>query len=182
MVCSVCKNPELAWVTRCRTVYEPPIVGAESPAVALSSSSSNEEGPDNKSSNYFTHLDTTIENLQKRTQQVIDKINENRKKDHALMNSFRENLLMKVSNLAEKLEERVFPVYDHHNKLIQDKLQDLSEIMERIKQIETELRQVCHTVEKLYKDLCSQSEFCHENWYKKAENLMLHQQYLLTCQ
>uniref|UniRef100_A0A670ZX81 Uncharacterized protein n=1 Tax=Pseudonaja textilis TaxID=8673 RepID=A0A670ZX81_PSETE len=61
-------------------------------------------------------------------------------------------------NLAEKLEESVFPVYDHNNKLIQDKLQELSEIMEKIRQIENELKQVCHTVEMMYKDLCGQPE------------------------
>lgn len=65
---------------------------------------------------------------------------------------------IKVSSLAEKLEEKVLPVYDHHNSLIQDKLQELSEIMERIRQIETELKEVCHTVEMLYKDLCVQPE------------------------
>uniref|UniRef100_A0A8C5S4V5 Uncharacterized protein n=1 Tax=Laticauda laticaudata TaxID=8630 RepID=A0A8C5S4V5_LATLA len=64
-----------------------------------------------------------------------------------------------VSSLAEKLEESVFPVYDHNNKLIQDKLQELSEIMEKIRQIENELKQVCHTVEMMYKDLCGQPEF-----------------------
>ncbi|XP_053148086.1 synaptonemal complex central element protein 2 [Hemicordylus capensis] len=130
----------------------------ESPSTSLLNSNANRGESDRKFSNYFTALDSTIENLQERTQQLIDKINENRKKDHALMNNFRESLLMKVSSLAEKLEERMFPVYDHHNKLIQDKLQELSDIMERIRLIEAELRQVCHTVEMLYKDLCVQSE------------------------
>ncbi|XP_015268656.1 PREDICTED: synaptonemal complex central element protein 2, partial [Gekko japonicus] len=99
-------------------------------------------------------LDSTTESLQERTQQLIDKINENRKKDHMLMNNFRESLLMKVSALAEKLEERVFLAYDHNNKIIQDKVQEFSDVMGRIKQIEAELKQVCHTVEMLYKDLC----------------------------
>ncbi|XP_066468788.1 synaptonemal complex central element protein 2 [Tiliqua scincoides] len=130
----------------------------ESPSTSLPNSNTNKGGSDSKSSNYFTVLDSTIENLQERTQQLIEKINENRKKDHMLMNNFRESLLMKVSSLAEKLEEKVFPVYDHHNSLIQDKLQELSEIMERIRQIETELKEVCHTVEMLYKDLCVQPE------------------------
>nr|XP_006111940.1 synaptonemal complex central element protein 2 [Pelodiscus sinensis] len=100
---------------------------------------------DGKSANYFTALDSNIENLQKRTQQLIEKINENRKKDH-------------VSSLAEKLEEMMFLIYDRHNKQMQDKLQELSEIMERISQIQAELRQVCHTVEAAYKDLCMQPE------------------------
>ncbi|XP_067416448.1 synaptonemal complex central element protein 2 [Emydura macquarii macquarii] len=113
---------------------------------------------DGKSSNYFMALDSNIENLQKRTQQLIEKINENRKKDHTVMSNFRDSLLLKVSSLAEKLEEMMFLIYDCHNKQMQDKLQELSEIMERISQIQTELRQVCHTVEAAYKDLCKQPE------------------------
>ncbi|XP_065275696.1 synaptonemal complex central element protein 2 [Emys orbicularis] len=113
---------------------------------------------DGKSSNYFAALDSNIENLQRRTQQLIEKINENRKKDHTVMSNFRESLMLKVSSLAEKLEEMMFLIYDRHNKQMQDKLQELSEIMERISQIQTELRQVCHTVEAAYKDLCVQPE------------------------
>uniref|UniRef100_A0A8C0G3Z2 Synaptonemal complex central element protein 2 n=1 Tax=Chelonoidis abingdonii TaxID=106734 RepID=A0A8C0G3Z2_CHEAB len=74
------------------------------------------------------------------------------------MSNFRDSLMLKVSSLAEKLEESMFLIYDCHNKQMQDKLQELSEIMERISQIQTELRQVCHTVEAAYKDLCVQSE------------------------
>uniref|UniRef100_A0A8C8SRH3 Synaptonemal complex central element protein 2 n=1 Tax=Pelusios castaneus TaxID=367368 RepID=A0A8C8SRH3_9SAUR len=139
-----------------------------------SSNSSEKEGPntsvlcptadapvavlDGKSSSYFAALDSNIENLQKRTQQLIEKINENRKKDHTVMSNFRDSLLLKVSSLAEKLEEMMFLIYDCHNKQMQDKLQELSEIMERISQNQTELRQVCHTVEAAYKDLCKQPE------------------------
>ncbi|XP_058023977.1 synaptonemal complex central element protein 2 [Ahaetulla prasina] len=130
----------------------------DSPKTVLPNANVSGGRPDSKASNYFIALDSTIESLQERTQQLIDKINENRKKDHVLMNNFRESLLMKVSSLAEKLEESVFPVYDHNNKLIQDKLQELSEIMEKIRQIENELKQVCHTVEMMYKDLCGQPE------------------------
>ncbi|KAL8164570.1 UNVERIFIED_CONTAM: hypothetical protein K2H54_053622 [Gekko kuhli] len=124
------------------------------PNAHVLSSSVNTPGPKSKHPNYFAALDSTTESLQERTQQLIDKINENRKKDHMLMNNFRESLLMKVSALAEKLEERVFLAYDHNNKIIQDKVQEFSDIMGRIKQIEAELKQVCHTVEMLYKDLC----------------------------
>ncbi|XP_059588255.1 synaptonemal complex central element protein 2 [Alligator mississippiensis] len=113
---------------------------------------------DGKSSNYLAALDANIENLQKRTQQLIDKINENRKKDHTVMSNFRESLLLKVSTLAEKLEEMMFLIYDLHNKLMQDKLQELSDAMGRISQIGAELRQVCHAVEAAYKDLCIQPE------------------------
>uniref|UniRef100_A0A8D0KXW3 SYCE2 protein n=1 Tax=Strix occidentalis caurina TaxID=311401 RepID=A0A8D0KXW3_STROC len=70
------------------------------------------------------------------------------------MRSFRESLLLKVSGLAEQLEERVFHLYDLHNKLIQERLQELEEVMERVGQAKTELQQVCLTVEAAYRDLC----------------------------
>uniref|UniRef100_A0A674JT03 Synaptonemal complex central element protein 2 n=1 Tax=Terrapene triunguis TaxID=2587831 RepID=A0A674JT03_9SAUR len=79
--------------------------------------------------------------------------------------------LQKVSSLAEKLEEMMFLIYDRHNKQMQDKLQELSEIMERISQIQTELRQVCHTVEAAYKDLCVQPEVIVRSWGPSSQTL-----------
>uniref|UniRef100_A0A8D0H8Q5 Synaptonemal complex central element protein 2 n=1 Tax=Sphenodon punctatus TaxID=8508 RepID=A0A8D0H8Q5_SPHPU len=74
------------------------------------------------------------------------------------MGSFRDSLLMKVSSLTEKLEERIFSIYDHHNQLIQEKLHEFSETTERIRRMETELQQVCHTMEMAFNDLCSPPE------------------------
>lgn len=63
-----------------------------------------------------------------------------------------------VSGLAEQLEERLFHLYGLHNELIQERLQELAEVMERVGQAEAELRQVCRTVEAAYRDLCLQPE------------------------
>ena len=63
-----------------------------------------------------------------------------------------------VSGLAEQLEERLFHLYGVHNELIQERLQELAEVMERVGQAEAELQQVCHTVEAAYRDLCLQPE------------------------
>ncbi|NWH20654.1 SYCE2 protein, partial [Grus americana] len=59
-----------------------------------------------------------------------------------------------VSGLAEQLEERLFHLYGLHNELIQEQLQELAEVMERVGTAEAELRQVCRTVEAAYRDLC----------------------------
>ncbi|XP_062456990.1 synaptonemal complex central element protein 2 [Rhea pennata] len=125
-----------------------PCPGAEAAGAAL----------DGKSSAYFAALDSNIGNLQQRTQQLIDKVNDNRKKDHAVMSNFRESLLLKVSSLAEKLEEKMFRVYDLHNELLQEKLRELSELVERIGRIEAELRHACRAVEAAYEDLCLRPE------------------------
>ncbi|XP_055555976.1 synaptonemal complex central element protein 2 [Falco cherrug] len=113
---------------------------------------------DGQASRYFTSLDASIGGLQQRAQQLIDKVNDSRKEDHTMMSSFRESLLLKVSGLAEQLEEQLFHLYGLHNELIQERLQELEEVMERVGQAETELRQVCRTVEAAYRDLCLQPE------------------------
>uniref|UniRef100_A0A8D2DCZ4 Synaptonemal complex central element protein 2 n=1 Tax=Sciurus vulgaris TaxID=55149 RepID=A0A8D2DCZ4_SCIVU len=63
-----------------------------------------------------------------------------------------------VTDLTEKLEERMYQVYNHHSKIIQERLQEFTQKMTKISNLETELKQVCHTVESVYKDLCVQPE------------------------
>ncbi|XP_075594156.1 synaptonemal complex central element protein 2 [Balearica regulorum gibbericeps] len=113
---------------------------------------------DGQASRYFASLDANIGDLQQRAQQLIDRVNDSRKEDHTVMSGFRESLLMKVSGLAEQLEERLFHLYGLHNELIQERLQELAEVMERVGTAEAELRQVCRTVEAAYRDLCLQPE------------------------
>ncbi|KAL4688769.1 hypothetical protein H8959_005021 [Pygathrix nigripes] len=49
-------------------------------------------------------------------------------------------------------------IYNDHNKIIQEKLQEFTQKMAKISHLETELKQVCHSVETVYKDLCLQPE------------------------
>ncbi|NXD60582.1 SYCE2 protein, partial [Corvus moneduloides] len=58
-----------------------------------------------------------------------------------------------VSELAEQLEERLFHLYGFHNELIQERLQAVAEVMERVEEVQAELRHVCCTVEAAYRDL-----------------------------
>ncbi|XP_020939378.1 synaptonemal complex central element protein 2 isoform X4 [Sus scrofa] len=111
-----------------------------------------------KSGLYFSSLDSSIDLLKKRAQELIENINESRQKDHALMTNFRDSLKIKVSDLTEKLEEKMYQIYNYHNKIIQEKLQEFTQKMAKISHLETELKQVCHTVETVYKDLCIQPE------------------------
>ncbi|XP_059552519.1 synaptonemal complex central element protein 2 isoform X1 [Myotis daubentonii] len=132
-----------------------------SPSVATSSANRQLMMLEGKLGPYFSSLDSSIEILKKRTQELIENINESRQKDHALMTNFRDSLKIKVSDLTEKLEERMYQLYNHHNKIIQEKLQEFTQKMAKISHLETELKQVCHTVETVYKDfqdLCVQPE------------------------
>ncbi|XP_075268716.1 synaptonemal complex central element protein 2 [Opisthocomus hoazin] len=119
---------------------------------------STEAALDGQASRYFASLDASVGGLRQRAQRLIDRVNDSRKEDHSVMSGFRESLLLKVSGLAEQLEERLFHLYGVHNELIQERLQELAEVMERVGQAEAELQQVCHTVEAAYRDLCLQPE------------------------
>ncbi|XP_005682335.1 synaptonemal complex central element protein 2 isoform X4 [Ovis aries] len=129
-----------------------------SPSVATSSANRQLMMLEGKSGSCFSSLDSSIDILKKRAQELIENINESRQKDHALMTNFRDSLKIKVSDLTEKLEERMYQIYNHHNKIIQEKLQEFTQKMAKISHLETELKQVCHTVETVYKDLCVQPE------------------------
>ncbi|XP_020742760.2 synaptonemal complex central element protein 2 isoform X5 [Odocoileus virginianus] len=136
----------------------PPRSQVSSPSVATSSANRQLMMLEGKSGPYFSSLDSSIDILKKRAQELIENINESRQKDHALMTNFRDSLKIKVSDLTEKLEERMYQIYNHHNKIIQEKLQEFTQKMAKISHLETELKQVCHTVETVYKDLCVQPE------------------------
>ncbi|XP_030618183.1 synaptonemal complex central element protein 2 isoform X3 [Delphinapterus leucas] len=129
-----------------------------SPSSATSSANRQLMMLEGKSGPYFSSLDSSIDILKKRAQELIENINESRQKDHALMTNFRDSLRIKVSDLTEKLEERMYQIYNHHNKIIQEKLQEFTQKMAKISHLETELKEVCHSVETMYKDLCSQPE------------------------
>ncbi|CAN0025464.1 unnamed protein product [Bubo scandiacus] len=141
-----------------RTLTLGPVFWPRTEALAMVPRPSAEASLDSQASKYFALLDASLGGLQERAQELINILNSSRKEDHSMMRSFRESLLLKVSGLAEQLEERVFHLYDLHNKLIQERLQELEEVMERVGQAKTELQQVCLTVEAAYRDLCLQPE------------------------
>ncbi|XP_063084513.1 synaptonemal complex central element protein 2 [Cavia porcellus] len=120
---------------------------------------------------YLSSLDSSIDILKKRAQDLIENINENRQKDHALMTNFRDSLKMKVSDLTEKLEDRMYQAYSQHSKVIQDRLQEFTLKMTQISHLETELKQACRTVETVYRDLCVPPEATtlEEPTYKDVE-------------
>ncbi|XP_019061465.1 synaptonemal complex central element protein 2 isoform X2 [Fukomys damarensis] len=112
-----------------------------------------------------------IDILKKRAQDLIENINENRQKDHALMTNFRDSLKVKVSNLTEKLEDRIYQVYSYDSKIIQERLEEFTQKMLQISHLEMELKEACHTVESVYRDLCMQPEATtlEEQTYKDLE-------------
>uniref|UniRef100_A0A8C5JQT8 SYCE2 protein n=1 Tax=Junco hyemalis TaxID=40217 RepID=A0A8C5JQT8_JUNHY len=106
-----------------------------------------------RSSLLFASLDAAVEGLQQRAQDALSRINSGREEAHTELSALRNSLLLKVSELAEQLEERLFHRYGFHNGLIQERLQALGEVMERVEEVQAELRRICCTVEAAYQEL-----------------------------
>ena len=71
----------------------------------------------------------------------------------------------------------MYQVYSNHSKIIQERLQEFTQKMTKLSLLEMELKQVCQTVETVYKDLCVQSEVRvqrypvrKETWNDSAES------------
>ncbi|XP_021106022.1 synaptonemal complex central element protein 2 isoform X1 [Heterocephalus glaber] len=143
-----------------------------SPCISTSSASHQLPVLEGKAGLYFSSLHSSIDILKKRAQDLIENINENRQKDHALMTNFRDSLKIKVSDLTEKLEDRIYQVYSYHSKIIQERLQEFTQKMLQISHLEMELKEACHTVESVYRDLCVHPEATalEEQTYKDADS------------
>ncbi|XP_039572773.1 synaptonemal complex central element protein 2 [Passer montanus] len=111
-----------------------------------------------RSSAFFASLDAAVAGLQRRVQGALGRINRGREEAHTELSGVRDGLLLKVSELAEQLEERLFRRYGFHNGMIQERLQALGEVLQRVEEAQAELRGVCCTVEAAYQDLCLQHE------------------------
>ncbi|XP_068128288.1 synaptonemal complex central element protein 2 [Hyperolius riggenbachi] len=109
--------------------------------------------PCGNSPSYFAALDATVEALQDRAQSLIDKINEKRAKDQIVMKNFKANLNMKVAEMTQILEDRMYQQYEKNNNVLQAKLKELTEVIEDISHLQESLKQVCHTITTVYNDL-----------------------------
>lgn len=69
-----------------------------SPSIATSSANRQLMVLEGKLGPSFSSLDSSIEILKKRAQELIENINESRQKDHALMTNFRDSLKTKVTD------------------------------------------------------------------------------------
>ncbi|XP_078090917.1 synaptonemal complex central element protein 2 [Mustelus asterias] len=112
----------------------------------------------NKPANCFAASDSSIDTLCERTKQLVNEINKSRIKDHKLMSNFKDTLILKVSEFSKKIEEGLFEIYSNENKLIEETLQELLNILDKIRCLESELKQTCSAMATVYKDMCTQPE------------------------
>nr|XP_054764737.1 synaptonemal complex central element protein 2-like [Lytechinus pictus] len=95
------------------------------------------------------------EELSEQAQELIDKINEKRKRDTNILEDFRKALQEKVAVTCSAVEERMYRVYEKSGKDMQPKLQEFFATLDRVAAIEEELNHFKEALGVLYTDIQS---------------------------
>ncbi|MCJ8739373.1 hypothetical protein PDJAM_G00046450 [Pangasius djambal] len=101
----------------------------------------------------FTPSNTRIDEIGKKAQDLIERINQSRAMDQKLMNSFEEKLMKKVSEMCQQVKEQMFEYYEKHSRGMETKLTELSEVLERSSQLSMELQGASQTLAAINKGL-----------------------------
>ncbi|XP_048847775.1 synaptonemal complex central element protein 2 isoform X1 [Brienomyrus brachyistius] len=102
---------------------------------------------------YFSTLSLRIDEIGKKTQDLIEKINESRAVDQEIMNSFQEKLMDKVSEVCQQVQGQMFSTYEENSRLMEDRLRELSEVLDQSSQLSAELQSASLTLVAISKGL-----------------------------
>uniref|UniRef100_A0AAZ3SF19 Synaptonemal complex central element protein 2 n=1 Tax=Oncorhynchus tshawytscha TaxID=74940 RepID=A0AAZ3SF19_ONCTS len=93
-----------------------------------------------------TVLSSTIEEIGKKAQDLIEQINQSRAIDQEIMTTFENKLMNKVSEVCQQVKEQMFSSYEEHGRGMEANLQELSEVLERCSQLSMELQGASQTL------------------------------------
>ncbi|XP_029492664.2 synaptonemal complex central element protein 2-like [Oncorhynchus nerka] len=93
-----------------------------------------------------TVLSSTIEEIGKKAQDLIERINQSRAMDQEIMTTFENKLMNKVSEVCQQVKEQMFSSYEEHGRGMEANLQELSEVLERCSQLSMELQGASQTL------------------------------------
>ncbi|XP_049428323.1 synaptonemal complex central element protein 2 isoform X2 [Epinephelus fuscoguttatus] len=82
-------------------------------------------------------------------QELVIKINDSRTSDQKVFNSFQEKLLKKVTEMCQQMQEHMYNVYEENSNVMQVYLQELSDVLERCSQLNSELFNASQALESL---------------------------------
>ncbi|KAJ8345146.1 hypothetical protein SKAU_G00293390 [Synaphobranchus kaupii] len=107
---------------------------------------------------YFSALSSRVDQIGRRAQDLVEKINERRATDQEIMNDFQEKLTKKVSEVCQQVKEQMFSSYEANGRLMESRLLELSEVLGRSSQLITDLQGASQTLAAINKGLCKTSE------------------------
>lgn len=99
-----------------------------------------------------------IDEVGKKAQDLIERINERRAMDQHVMNSFEEKLIKKVSEMCQRVKEQMFEHYEQHSQGMEASIAELSEVLERSSQLSLELQGASQTLAAINKGLQHNTE------------------------
>ncbi|CAM4337860.1 hypothetical protein PO909_001136 [Leuciscus waleckii] len=99
-----------------------------------------------------------IDEIGKKAQDLIERINERRAMDQHVMNSFEEKLIKKVSEMCQRVKEQMFEYYEQHSQGMEASIAELSEVLERSSQLSMELQGASQTLAAINKGLQHNTE------------------------
>ncbi|XP_014048982.1 synaptonemal complex central element protein 2 [Salmo salar] len=105
-----------------------------------------------------TVLSSTIEEIGKKAQDLIERINQSRAMDQEIMTTFENKLMNKVSEVCQQVKEQMFSSYEEHGRGMEANLQELSEVLERSSQLSMELQGASQTLSAINNSLQQTAE------------------------
>uniref|UniRef100_A0A3Q0RJE2 Synaptonemal complex central element protein 2 n=1 Tax=Amphilophus citrinellus TaxID=61819 RepID=A0A3Q0RJE2_AMPCI len=99
-----------------------------------------------------------IDDISKRAQELVEKINHNRTSDQNMIDSFQEMLIEKVTEMCQQMKEHMYTVYEENSDNMQVKLQELSEVLESCTKLSHELLEASRALASLREGLAISQE------------------------
>ncbi|XP_054460718.1 synaptonemal complex central element protein 2 [Anoplopoma fimbria] len=85
------------------------------------------------------HTSSSIDDISRRVQELVEKINDSRTTDQKVLDSFQEKLVEKVTEMCQQMKEHMYTIYEDNSNEMQVKLQELSEVLESCTKLNSEL-------------------------------------------
>ncbi|XP_037546452.1 synaptonemal complex central element protein 2 [Nematolebias whitei] len=99
------------------------------------------------------HCSPSIDDISRRAQEMVEKINHRRASDQSMMDSFQEKLIEKVTEMCQQMKGHMYTVYEGNSDDMQVKLQELSEVLDSCTKLNHELLEASQALACLREDL-----------------------------
>ncbi|XP_034387420.1 synaptonemal complex central element protein 2 [Cyclopterus lumpus] len=95
------------------------------------------------------HSSSSIDDISRRAQELVEKINDSRTTDQKVLDSFQEKLVEKVTEMCQQMKDHMYTIYEENSNEMQVKLQELSEVLESCTKLNSELAEASQALASL---------------------------------
>uniref|UniRef100_A0A674EEW5 Synaptonemal complex central element protein 2 n=1 Tax=Salmo trutta TaxID=8032 RepID=A0A674EEW5_SALTR len=98
-------------------------------------------------------ISSRIDDIGKKVQDLVGKINDSRTMDQTIMDNFQDKLVEKVGEICGQMKEHMYTVYEENSHAMQATLQELTLVLESCSRLNTELHTVSEALAGLNRGL-----------------------------